>query len=468
MFRIEDPLGQRTCAGIGRREFLRAGGLALGGLSLPGLLAARVAAKRAGKHVKDRSVILVFLSGGPSHIEFFDPKMDAPSNIRSITGELKTRLPGITFGGTFEKLAARADRFAIVRSYASQNGGHKYDAVTTAKNPLKASMSAIYSRLAGSTNAANGMPANILLKPEALKPGHKWKSNFETGALPTLTQPGDLGAAHAAFDPSGGGQLLKNLKVSLPAARFSDRKALLGQLDTFKRRLDKTREMDDASEFEQRAFDVLAKGIADAFDLGKEDARTVERYDTAKCFKMEDITKWHDMKRASNLLGRQLLLARRLCEAGAGFVTVSDCGWDMHANKNSPAKMAALPQMAGQVDHAVSALLDDIKERGLEDKILVVVTGEMGRTPRINKNGGRDHWANLTALLLAGGGVKAGQVLGQSDKSASRPATTPYGPVNLMSTVLQSVLDAGELRVAADAPQNVAKLVTDGTPIPVT
>src|SRR5262245_13847706 len=119
MFRIEDTRGQWTCAGLGRREFLQVGGLALGGLALPGLLEARAAAAQAGKYVKDRAIILIFLQGGPSHIEFFDPKMTAPENVRSITGELKTKLPGITFGGNFEKLAARANRFSVVRSYAS-------------------------------------------------------------------------------------------------------------------------------------------------------------------------------------------------------------------------------------------------------------------------------------------------------------------------------------------------------------
>src|SRR5207253_9786023 len=160
------------------------------------------------------------------------------------------------------------------------------------------------------------------------------------------------------------------------------------------------------------------RGVADAFDLSKESAKTIARYDTCGLFRMEELTRWYDMRRASNLLGRQLLLARRLCEAGCGFLTVSDCGWDYHANGNSPKQMAGLPMMGGQVDHAVAAFIEDVEARGLSDKILLVVTGEMGRTPRLNKDGGRDHWADLTALLLAGGGLKMGQVIGQSDKTA--------------------------------------------------
>src|SRR5205807_5744083 len=138
---------------------------------------------------------------------------------------------------------------------------------------------------------------------------------------------------------------------------------------------------------------IITRGVTDAFDLGKEDPKVVERYDTSKLFKLEEPTRWYDMKRASNLLGKQLLLARRLCEAGCGFVTVSDCGWDMHANNNSPKNMTGLPPMTSQVDHAVATFIEDVRQRGLTDKILLVITGEMGRTPKLNKNGGRDHWA---------------------------------------------------------------------------
>src|SRR5213592_1798794 len=146
---------------------------------------------------------------------------------------------------------------------------------------------------------------------------------------------------------------------------------------------------------------------------------------SSKPFRREDITKYYDMKRSSNLLGKQMLLARRLCEAGCGFVTVSDCGWDMHSNGNSPKNLEGIKPLGGQVDHAVSAFLEDVRERGLSDKILLVVTGEMGRTPRRNRDGGRDHYGNLTPLLIAGGGLKMGQVIGQSDKPASAPASEP-------------------------------------------
>jgi hypothetical protein len=463
---ILDPVPDRTCVGFGRRELLKVGGLALGGLTLSGLLAARAAATKAGRGVKDKSVVLVFLQGGPSHIEFFDPKMSAPANVRSITGEVQTALPGLTFGGTFPKLAAAAKRLAVVRSYASGNGGHTYQAVASGNNPLQATMGALYARVAGSTHPRTGMPANVLIVPEAVQPGLKLGRNFETGALPTLTSPGQLGPAYAAFDPSGGGQLLQNLKLRLPRERFEDRRALLKKLDSFKRQVDATRAFDGVDALEQRAYEVVLRGIADAFDLSKERPATVEKYDTSKLFRMEDTTKYFDMRRSSNLLGKQLLLARRLCEAGCGFVTVSDCGWDMHANKNSPKNMEALPPMTSQVDHAVAAFLEDVHQRGLSDKVLLVVTGEMGRTPRINRGGGRDHWANLTTLAFAGGGLKMGQVIGQSDKMAGTPATERYTPANLLATVMHTLFDTGELRVNAEAPKNVAQIITDGRPIP--
>ncbi len=465
MLTLYDGGYERTCAGVSRRELLRVGALSLGGLALPGLLEARAAALRANKVVKDRSVVLLFLQGGPSHIEFFDPKMSAPANVRSITGEVKTALPGVTFGATFPKLAKLAKRLAVVRSYASGNAGHTYNSVASGGNPLKAAMGSLYSRIAGTTNARTGMPSNVLVLPEAVQPALKLGKNFETGALPTLTSPGDLGAAHGAFDPSGGGQLLQNLKLRLPRERFEDRRTLLRKLDTFQRRLDATRAFDGVAALEQRAYEVILRGIADAFDLSKERPQTVAKYDTSKLFRMEDLTKFYDMRRATNLLGRQMLLARRLCEAGAGFVTVSDAGWDMHANKNSPKNMTALPPMTAQVDHAVAAFIEDVHERGLSDKILLVITGEMGRNPRINRGGGRDHWPNLTTLAFAGGGLGMGQVIGQSDRLAGMPATQKFTPANLLATVLQTLLDPGELRLSAEAPRNVAQVITDNAPI---
>lgn len=309
------------------------------------------------------------------------------------------------------------------------------------------------------------MPTNVLIRPEAMQEGLKLGSNFETGALPTLTSPGDLGPACSAFDPSGGGQLLDNLKLSITPQRLQDRRYLLASLDSVMRQVDEYDLLAGVDRFQQQAFEVITRGIAQAFDLSQEDPATLARYDTSKLFRMEDLQKYGDMRRSTNLLGRQMLLARRLCEAGCRFVTVSDCGWDMHANGNSPKQMAGLPMLAGQVDHAVSAFIDDLRERGLTDRILLAVTGEMGRTPRINNNGGRDHWGNLTSLCLAGGGWKMGQVIGQSDRQAGSPATDTYTPAHLLATVMHTLFDVTQLRLERGVPREIARVVEEGSPI---
>jgi hypothetical protein len=464
MFTLADRRLDRNCRGYTRRDFLRIGSLGVGALSLPSLLVSRAHAN-AGSFVTGKSVVLLFLQGGPSHIEFFDPKLTAPSDIHSITGEVATKIPGITFGGTFPQLAARTDKFSILRSYGSKNADHTYLSVTSAKNPHKAAMSAVYARLAGTNNAVTGMPTNVLLLPESVRDGLELDRNFETDALPTLTSAGDLGPSYAAFNPSGGGDLKHNMQLRIPPERLTDRRELLTDLDRLRRKLDETGTLEGVDRFQQQAFDVILRGIAEAFDLSKESPATLARYDTTHLFRAEDLQRYYDMRRVTNLLGRQMLLARRLCEAGCGFVTVSDCGWDMHANSNSPKGMAGMWPMGHQVDHAVSAFIDDIYARGLQDKILLIVTGEMGRTPKKNRNGGREHYGELTPLLLAGGGLKMGQVIGQSDGQASRPTTEPYEPKHLLGTVIHTLFDVGRLRLEPGVPRELLQFIEEARPI---
>ncbi len=465
MFSLQGSQFVSDCQTRSRREFLRVGSLALGGLTLPGLLASRARAAGRNPSLSGKSVVLLFLQGGPSHIEFFDPKMTAPAEIRSVTGEVATTHPGITFGGTFPKLAALADRFSIVRGYGSGNAGHRYDSVTTAGNSMQASMGAIFSRVAGTNHEKTGMPTNTLVLPEAVQDGLKLGSNFETGALPTLTQPGELGSTHGAFNPSGSGQLKQSMELKIPLERLDDRRNLLAQLDRTKRSVEATEDTSGGKEYRQQAFEMITRGIASAFDLSKEDPHTIAKYDTSGVYRMQDLQRYYDMRRATNLLGRQMLLARRMCEAGCGFVTVSDAGWDMHANNNSPKNMTGMWPMGRQVDHAVAAFIEDVHERGLEDDILLIVTGEMGRTPRINKNGGRDHYGELTPLLLAGGGLKMGQVIGQSDSHATKAVSKSYRPQHLLATVMHTLFNTGELRLQSNLPRQLIKLVEDGKPI---
>lgn len=467
MLSIFDPRPSHDCQGFRRREFLRVGGLSFFGLSLSGLLGRTGwSAEEIKLYTTGRSVVLLFLGGGPSHIELFDPKMTAPSEIRSITGEVPTVHPGITFGGTFPQLAKLADKFSIVRSYQSRNGGHEYVAVTTAGNPLKASLGALYTRVVGTNHPQTGAPLHTLILPEAVAPeGFQIGRNFETGHLPGLTQTGSLGANYQAFDPSGGGPLQKNMELAIPAERFADRRTVLTKLDRLRRQIDVSGQIDGVDKIQQQAYEVITGGVAEAFDLSKENPETVARYDTSHCFRNEEVQRWGDMRRSTNLLGRQMLLARRLVEAGTGFVTVSDCGWDMHSNGNSPKGLAGMHWLGPQVDHAVAAFIQDCEARGLRDKVLLVVTGEMGRGPRINNNGGRDHYGELTSLLVYGGGLRMGQVIGQSDAGAARPATEAYNPKHLLSTIMHTLFELGQLRLDQSLPRDVANVVQSGEPI---
>jgi len=232
-----------------------------------------------------------------------------------------------------------------------------------------------------------------------------------------------------------------------------------------RRRVDATEAVAGIEKYQQQAFEVITRGVASAFDLSKEDPATLARYDTGHLFDNAEVQRWGDMRRSTNLLGKQMLLARRLCEAGCGFVTVSDCGWDMHSNGNSPKHLGGMKWLGPQVDHAVAAFIEDVEARGLSKKILLVVTGEMGRTPRINRDGGRDHYGELTPLLVYGGGLKMGQVIGQSDSSASRPATEPYTPSHLMATLFHTLFDVGKLRLDSSLPTEVVRLIEQGKPI---
>jgi hypothetical protein len=476
MFSVFGTDPTRTCADVSRRELLRVGGLALGGLTLPGLLRAR-AAEAATTAYRDKAVVMLFLVGGPPQIETFDPKENVPENVRSCTGEVQTKLAGVKFGGTFPKMGERADRLAVVRSFGSTDGGHNQLPVITGRSPMKSPMAAIVARALGAMNPKTGVPTNTVIVPEAIRPDLKLGN--PTGpfqldyVLKNYIPAGGVGRAYDAFLPMGSDSLLKNLQLQMRQSDFDDRRSLLGKLDGLKRTLDKTGEAAGIDAFQRQAADVLARGIAEAFDLTKEDPKTVAKYDTGHLFRMEDYhkdgknyNKLVNQSRVTNLLGKQMLLARRLVERGAGFVTVLDSCWDFHADGNNPGCPQGMAFLGPQLDHAVAAFLDDLKDRGLEDKVLLIITGEMGRSPGKGKNGGTGHHADITPLVLAGGGLKMGQVVGQSDKTGAKPVTKAYKPEHLLATVLHTLFDASAVRVnPALLPAEVANLVNTGQSI---
>ena len=450
-----------------RREFLRVGGLALGGLTLADTLAragSPLPNASAGKPITDKAVIFLFLHGGPSQIETFDPKMTAPEGVRSATGEVKTVLPGITFGGTFPKLAARADRFTVVRSFVTGDGNHDIKPVV-GKDSSAGNLGSAYASIAGGTHPATGMPTNVALFPQSVDP----KAQPMQAGFGNFLSPGPFGAAAVPFVPGGTGAFQKNLTLNVPQDRIADRRLLLTAFDQAKASFDADGAGVDTAR--EKAFSMLLGGVGDAFDLKKEDAKTVAAYDTEPLygdFAKHFDKKWNNHKYYvdnAKTLGKLLLLARRLVERGAGFVTVTtNFVWDMHADVNNAPVTVGMSYNAPALDHAVSAFLDDIKARGLEDKILLVVCGEMGRTPKLNKGGGRDHWGDLAPLLLAGGGTKAGQVIGQSDRDGGRPNSDPIRVKNLISTVMHTLFDVGKLRVTRGASRDLLAM-TDADPI---
>ncbi len=457
----------------GRRDFLKIGSLALGGLGLSNLDAA------AATSLRKKSVVLLFLQGGPPQIETFDPKPDGQSEIRSVTGKVKTSLPGVYFGGGLPKMASLAHKMAVVRSFkiGAAGGSHEngYTALLNGlRNPFDATMGSLYSRAAGSLNPDTGIPTNSIILPETIDPDIKLGT--PSGAF-TYNQtrryfctPGKLGSEFQPFDPAGGGQLMENLKLSVPRKRFDDRRELLSKINRLRRELEKLPGLKGTSTAQQQAYDVLFRGISEAFDLSKEDPKVLDQYDTSKLVPMKMIRRggpWYrnNFNRTTNLLGKQMLLARRLCEAGCGFVTVVDSCWDFHNDGNNPPVKMGMDALSPQLDHAVAAFLEDVESRGLSDEILLVITSEMGRTPKKDKGGGSGHWGNLAPLVLAGGGLQMGQVIGRSDRIGGNPSSTPYTPEHLMATVLQTLFDVSETRLRTDLPAELSQLITDGNPI---
>jgi hypothetical protein len=460
MLRIGDA------ARLGRREFLRVGGLSLGGLSLASLFpqagVAGVPLANAGRPVTDKAVVFLFLHGGPSQFETFDPKMSAPSEIRAVGGEIPTSVPGVTFGSSFPKLAKMADRLCVVRSFVPGDANHDIKPIVC-KDGHGANLGSAYASAAGGNNPSNGLPTNCVLFPRAADPA----AGPEQGNFGKFVSHGPFPASTAPFQPDGDGTLKKDMRLNVPFDRLEDRRAMLGAFDDAKAGLDEGFESLDAAR--QKAFSLLLGNAGDAFDLSKEDAKTVEKYDTARLGIHERINpKWNNRKHYADnarTLGKLLLLARRLVERGAGFVTVTtNFVWDMHADQNNAHMAEGMSYMAPPLDQALSVFLDDLQDRGLEDKVLVVACGEMGRTPRINKNGGRDHWGNLGPLLLAGGGLPRGAVLGQSTSNGGDPSTEPVRIPNLIGTIVHTLFDVGRLRVTRGVSRELLQMA-DYVPI---
>jgi hypothetical protein len=459
-------------------------------LALPDLLRLQAEAGQAS-YLKGKSVIFLFLAGGPSQFETFDPKPEGVGSSTSIAGHLATRISGIRFASYFPNLADLADRLTVVRSFqthhAEHDGAHKQlltgDLTVMDGKPIKQpGLGAVYTRLTGSVDPATGMPCHAIIPPTTR---HLGKSAGFAGAYDSVvdgSQPVSLGAAYRPFElhaeMAEGSQrkkksqdedvnpLLDAMTPRLPELRMDARLDLLQQLDDLDRRVDASGVMEGLDRHTEQAIELLrGRGVRDALDLSLEDPATLAAYDTEHFRNYscgEGSTFLRNGPSIGISLGRQLLLARRLCEAGAGFVTVIHANWDFHARKGIPNMPEGMSVLAPPLDHAVAAFLEDIERRGLSEKILLVMTGEFGRTPGLDENLGRHHWPGVCPLVFAGGGLRHGQVVGQSDRRGGEPEGEPITIDDLHATVLHSLVDVSQLRLDASVPREVFQRATKG------
>ena len=391
----------RFCDGVSRRNFLKIGALGLGGLALPQLLQAEA---KSGIRRSHKSVIMIFLPGGPSHQDIFDLKMDAPSEIRGEFKPIKTNVNGIQICEHLPRMAKQMEKCAIIRSMVGATGDHyAFQCLTgrTHQNQPAGGwpcMGSVLSKLEGPVNKL--IPPFVGLSP---KMGHMpWADNGT---------PGFLGVSHAPFRPEGSGKedmVLNGITLD----RLADRKTLLSSFDGFRRDVDSSGLMSGLDTFNEQAFGIMTSSkLVAALDIEKEDKKIRESYGKGDPRNRDD---------GGPKMMEHFLIARRLVEAGARCVTLAFSRWDHHGDN-----FGALRQDLPLLDQGLSALLQDLYQRGMDKDVSVVVWGEFGRTPTINKDGGRDHWPRVSCALVSGGGMKTGQIIGATDRLGGEAVERP-------------------------------------------
>jgi uncharacterized protein (DUF1501 family) len=426
MLRIEAGGTNKYCDGMSRRSFVQLGVAGMASVGLPRLLAAKEASAALGQAKKDTSVILLWLDGGPGHMDMYDMKPEAPAEYRGLWNPIRTNVPGFEISELFPRQAKIAERFSVVRSLHHDTGDHftgghymltsrggASGADTTGKYP---SICSIASKVCGPRRP--GMPAHVAVPYAAsigLRPGY-FGANY-------------LGLAHNPFetngDPNSASFKVENIQLAndLTINRLEDRSGLLKHFDRLRRDMDTSGAMETMDRFERSAYDMVAGEAArKAFDLSQEDAATRDRYGR---------TPW----------GQSTLLARRLVEAGSTWVTVHMGGWDNHWSLK-----AAMESYLPQIDMLVSSLFTDLHQRGLAEKVLVVLCGEFSRTPRMNNGGnggpagsmgtpGRDHWGNAMFCLMGGGGIQGGRIVGATNRLGEVPKDRPVQCHDIHATI---------------------------------
>jgi hypothetical protein len=405
----------RYCNGLSRREFLRVGGLGAAGLSLADLL--RHEAKAAPEKRRGKSIIYIVLGGGPSHIDMWDLKPEAPTEIRGPFQPIQTSLTGVQICEFMPLSARMMDQFALLRGIRSVENDHFLSEVYTGLPRgagQRPAFGSIVSKLARSDAA---LPTYVSLD-------ERTTSQFE------FENPHYAGAGHAPFRPFG--DVLNDMNPVESLDQLGDRKRLLTAFDGMRRKLDRHHAFDGIDHFQKQALQIVTSPqVREAFDLSKEPADTIAKYGRGKYphQTVKDILYDWDVK--------PFVLARRLVEAGVRVVTLRVGSWDHHSGPQSDI-FYALKLLMPVLDQSVTALVNDLKSRGLDQDVLVVVLGEFGRTPKIVEPGpGREHWAEAGCALFAGGGLRMGQVIGQTDSRAERSADGNITFQNIMATIYQ-------------------------------
>jgi hypothetical protein len=392
---------QRYCDNISRRNFLSIGAFGAG-LTLADVLRARAAQDPTLKPSPQKAAIMIYLPGGPSHMDMYDLKPDAPKEFKGEFNPIRTNVPGVQICEHMPMQARMWDKLACVRSLISTDEhsdslvstGYSEQINRTAQHPCFGS---VMSKLR--SGSSNDVPPFVSLRGGG-SPG---------------TEPGYLGVGHRPFTPSGPG--IENLRLAngVTTGRMGDRKDLLGKFDTVRRDIDASGTMRGMDSFAGRAFDMIASGtVRTALDLKREDPKTRDRYRGLDDF----------------------LRARRLVEAGVGCVTLSYGGWDTHG-----ANFKTLKQQLPNLDRGIANLIQDLHDRGMEDDVVTVVWGEFGRTPKVNNSdgGGRDHWSPVMSAMIAGGGLRMGQAIGSSSARGEYPKDRPYKVPHLLSTIYHAM-----------------------------
>ncbi|MCS6850956.1 MAG: DUF1501 domain-containing protein [Gemmataceae bacterium] len=453
MFRLSSGSSRRYCDGMSRRSFLQLGVAGMASVSLAQLAAARAA---SGTSRKDTSVILIWLDGGPSHMDLYDMKPEAPEEYRGIWKPIRTKVPGFDITELFPLQAQVTDKFSIVRSLHHDTGDHfagghrmltSKDMGVSGGNPEGRfpGIGAIVARELGPRHP--GVPAYVSVPVASsigLTPGY-----FGGHMLGAQYNPFQTGG-----DPNNPRFAVQNLNLAsgLTLEKLEDRRSLVRHFDSARRFLDERVDVQAMDRFSQEAFDFVSGPRARlAFDIHREDPKLRDRY-------------------GRNSWGQSTLLARRLVEAGATFVTVQFSGWDHHWNLKS-----GMENHLPKVDAAVATLFADLDDRGLLEKTLVVLCGEFSRTPKMNDGGnggppgsmgtpGRDHWGHAMFCLLGGGGVKGGQIVGSTDRLGTRPASRPLVPANIHATIYH-VLGIDPKLQLLDPSGRPVNVLDDPTPI---